>query len=26
VGEKRGRWMMWQVVPHRLESLRAALA
>ena len=26
VGEKRGRWMMWRVVPERLEALRAALA
>jgi ArsR family transcriptional regulator len=25
-GEKRGRWMMWQVVPARLAALRAALA
>jgi ArsR family transcriptional regulator len=25
-GEKRGRWMMWQVVPERLAALRAALA
>ena len=25
-GEKRGRWMMWRVVPERLEALRAALA
>src|SRR5438128_5011959 len=26
VGEKRGRWTMWQVVPERLETLRAALS
>jgi ArsR family transcriptional regulator len=26
VGEKRGRWMWWRVVPERLEALRAALA
>jgi ArsR family transcriptional regulator len=25
VGEKRGRWMMWRVVPDRVEALRAAL-
>ena len=25
VGEKRGRWMWWQVVPERMETLRAAL-
>ena len=25
-GEKRGRWMMWKVVPERLAALRAALA
>ncbi len=25
-GEKRGRWMMWRIVPDRLEALRAALA
>src|SRR3954463_13463349 len=25
-GEKRGRWMMWQVVPDRLAALRAALS
>lgn len=25
-GEKRGRWMMWRVVPDRLEALRRALA
>ena len=25
-GEKRGRWMMWRVVPERLAALRAALA
>jgi ArsR family transcriptional regulator len=26
VGEKRGRWMWWQIVPQRVEALRAALA
>ena len=26
VGEKRGRWMFWQVVPGRLAALRAALS
>jgi ArsR family transcriptional regulator, arsenate/arsenite/antimonite-responsive transcriptional repressor len=26
VGEKRGRWMWWRVVPERLDALRAALA
>jgi ArsR family transcriptional regulator, arsenate/arsenite/antimonite-responsive transcriptional repressor len=25
VGEKRGRWVWWRVVPERLEMLRAAL-
>jgi ArsR family transcriptional regulator len=25
-GEKRGRWMMWRIVPARLAALRAALA
>ena len=25
-GEKRGRWMMWRIVPGRLAALRAALA
>ena len=25
-GEKRGRWMIWQVVPERLAALRAVLA
>jgi ArsR family transcriptional regulator len=25
VGEKRGRWMWWQVVPERLAELQAAL-
>src|SRR4051794_277423 len=25
-GEKRGRWMMWQIVPERLTALRAALS
>ena len=25
-GEKRGRWMMWRIVPDRLGALRAALA
>jgi ArsR family transcriptional regulator len=24
-GEKRGRWMMWRIVPDRLAALRAAL-
>src|SRR3954447_4975679 len=26
VGEKRGRWMMWRVVPGRLAALRKALS
>jgi ArsR family transcriptional regulator, arsenate/arsenite/antimonite-responsive transcriptional repressor len=26
IGEKRGRWMMWRIVPQRLAALRAALA
>lgn len=26
VGEKRGRWVWWRIVPERLEALRAALA
>ena len=26
VGEKRGRWMWWRVVPERLDALRSALA
>lgn len=26
VGEKRGRWVYWRVVPGRVEALRAALA
>jgi ArsR family transcriptional regulator len=26
VGEKRGRWMWWRVVPERVEALRGALA
>ena len=26
IGEKRGRWMMWKVVPERLAALRAALS
>jgi ArsR family transcriptional regulator len=26
VGEKRGRWVWWRVVPDRLEDLRRALA
>ena len=26
VGEKRGRWMWWRVVPGRLAALRGALA
>jgi ArsR family transcriptional regulator len=25
-GEKRGRWMMWRIVPERLAALRAVLA
>jgi len=25
VGEKKGRWVWWQVVPDRLDALRAAL-
>lgn len=25
-GEKRGRWMIWTIVPERLKTLRAALA
>lgn len=25
VGEKRGRWVWWRVVPERLEALRGAL-
>src|SRR3954452_14962667 len=25
-GEKRGRWMMWRIVPERLAAVRAALA
>ena len=25
-GEKRGRWMIWKIVPQRLAALRAALA
>lgn len=25
VGERRGRWVWWRVVPERLEQLRAAL-
>jgi ArsR family transcriptional regulator, arsenate/arsenite/antimonite-responsive transcriptional repressor len=25
VGEKRGKWMWWRVVPERLDALRAAL-
>src|SRR4051812_37312251 len=25
-GEKRGRWMMWTIVPERLAAVRAALA
>src|SRR3954469_1150384 len=24
-GEKRGRWMMWRIVPERLAAVRAAL-
>jgi ArsR family transcriptional regulator, arsenate/arsenite/antimonite-responsive transcriptional repressor len=26
VGEKRGRWMWWRVVPERVDDLRAVLA
>ena len=26
VGEKRGRWMWWRIVPERVASLRDALA
>jgi ArsR family transcriptional regulator len=26
VGEKRGRWMWWRVVPERLAALEGALA
>jgi ArsR family transcriptional regulator len=26
VGEKRGRWMWWTIVPDRLATIRAALA
>lgn len=26
VGEKRGRWMWWKVVPERVDALRTALA
>ncbi|HKA04380.1 MAG TPA: hypothetical protein VKD67_08625, partial [Acidimicrobiales bacterium] len=26
VGEKRGRWMWWQIVPERVAALRATLA
>jgi ArsR family transcriptional regulator len=26
VGEKRGRWIWWRVVPERLDAVRAALA
>src|SRR5947207_4569727 len=25
-GQKRGRWMIWSMVPERLKTLRAALA
>ena len=25
-GEKRGRWMMWRIVPDRIAAVRAALA
>jgi ArsR family transcriptional regulator len=25
VGEKRGRWMWWRIVPERLDALRQAL-
>ena len=26
VGEKRGRWVWWRIVPERVEALRAAMA
>ncbi|MGD9798313.1 MAG: metalloregulator ArsR/SmtB family transcription factor [Acidimicrobiia bacterium] len=26
VGEKRGRWVWWRIVPDRLDAVRAALA
>lgn len=26
VGERRGRWVYWRIVPERVEALRAALA
>lgn len=26
VGEKRGRWVWWRVVPERVEAVRSALA
>jgi ArsR family transcriptional regulator len=26
VGEKRGRWVYWRIVPDRLAALRSALA
>jgi ArsR family transcriptional regulator len=26
VGEKRGRWMWWRIIPERVAELRAALA
>jgi len=26
VGEKRGRWMFWRVVPERMAAVRAALS
>ena len=26
VGEKRGRWVWWRIVPERLEAVRAVLA
>jgi len=26
VGEKRGRWVWWRVVPERLDDVRSALA
>ena len=26
IGEKKGRWVWWEVVPDRLEALRGALA
>ncbi len=26
VGEKRGRWVWWRIVPERVDALRAAMA